>query len=63
MTQFAVVNDKFPSEDPFPTDSDKELRGQTVIVHVDGVPSAPGLVVAEYMGHTVMFYREELDYV
>jgi hypothetical protein len=62
MTQYAVVNNKFPAEAEA-TDSDKELWGQTVIVHVDGVPSAPGLVVANHGDNVVMFYREELDYV
>lgn len=62
MTQYAIVNDKFPVDDDV-TESDMDLRGQKVIVHVDNVPSAPRLVVAEHGGDTVVFYREELDYV
>lgn len=60
--QFAVVNNNFPHEGNA-TATDIALRGQIVLVSADNIPSAPDTVVAEFDNKTVVFRRDELDYL
>jgi len=72
MTQYAIVNSRFPIDEERwgVTNSDWQLHGQRVIVLVDSVPGDPDLVVAQVddigpdrAGVIATFSRRELDYL